>query len=121
MLKEFHEILVNLDKNIVNLDIKEIQKEFENIPLDIFGRIQIDQPPEYSNILNWLPRMPSTEIQVSWTGSTDHVLMNQSLAFLKTVLSTYHAIACKPIGQGNVLDFGCGWGSTPLRKFVPPF
>ena len=121
MLKEIREILLNLDKKIATLNTREVQKEFEKIPLDIFGRIQIDQPPEYSNILNWLPQMPSTEIQTSWTGSADHVLMNQSLSFLKTIISTYHAMACKPIGQGNVLDFGCGWGRLIrlLYKYVP--
>jgi SAM-dependent methyltransferase len=119
--KEFEEILSTLNKTIIHLDAKGVQKEFENIPLDIFGRIQIDRPSEYPNIFHWLPQMPSSDIQRSWTGSADHVLMKQSLAFLKTIISAYHAIACKPLGLGNVLDFGCGWGRLIrlLYKYVP--
>ncbi|MBT3367608.1 MAG: class I SAM-dependent methyltransferase [Nitrospina sp.] len=121
MHKEFEEILSTLNKTIIHLDAKGVQKEFENIPLDIFGRIQIDRPSEYPNIFHWLPQMPSSDIQRSWTGSADHVLMKQSLAFLKTIISAYHAIACKPLGLGNVLDFGCGWGRLIrlLYKYVP--
>ena len=121
MHKEFEEILSTLNKTIIHLDAKGVQKEFENIPLDIFGRIQIDRPSEYPNIFHWLPQMPSSDIQRSWTGSADHVLMKQSLVFLKTIISAYHAIACKPLGLGNVLDFGCGWGRLIrlLYKYVP--
>jgi SAM-dependent methyltransferase len=121
MLKEFEEILSRLDKKILNLDAKEVQKEFEHIPLDLFGSIQIDRPPEYPNILHWLPQMPSSDIQRSWTGSADHILMKQSLAFLKTIVSTYHAIACTPLRLSNILDFGCGWGRLIrlLYKYVP--
>jgi len=119
--KEFKEILSTLDKNIIGLDAKGVQKEFENIPLDIFGRIQIDRPSEYPNILHWLPQMPSSDIQISWTGCADHMLMKQSLVFFKTIISTYHSIACKPIRLSNVLDFGCGWGRLIrlLYKYVP--
>ena len=121
MLKEINEILFNIDKKIDDLNVKEVQSEFESIPLDIFGRIQIDRPPEYPNLLRWLPDMPSSEIQKNWTGSDGHILMGQSLAFIKTIISTYHAIACKPIKHSNVLDFGCGWGRLIrlLYKYVP--
>lgn len=121
MLKEFEKILSRLDKKIMRLDAKEVQKEFENIPLEIFGKIQIDRPPQYPNIMHWLPQMPSADIQRSWTGSADHMLMEQSLAFLKTIISAYHALACKPMKLSNVLDFGCGWGRMIrlLYKYVP--
>ena len=60
--------------------------------------------------------MPSDDIQVSWTGNSGHVLLNQSLSFIKTVISSYSIVTNKSISASNVLDFGCGWG--PLNQAV---
>ena len=121
MYKEFNEILSGLDKKILNLDSKELQKEFENIPLDIFGRIQIEQSQDFPNLLHWFPKMPSVDIQKSWTGAANNILLKQSISFIRIVVSAYHSMACKPISQGNILDFGCGWGRLIrlLYKYVP--
>ena len=112
MLNELEGILAKIDAHVAGLSSQELQKQFERIPLDILGQIQVDQPAAFSNILRWLPEMPSAEIQESWTGSSGETLMKQSVVFIRTVVSAYHAIACRPLGEGNVLDFGCGWGAA---------
>lgn len=121
ILEIIHQKLTKLDQKIPKLSPKEIQKEFELIPLDIFGRIQIDRPKEYPNLMRWFAEMPASEVQLNWTGSHDHTLMTQSLSFMKTIVSSYHEITRKPLAQSSVLDFGCGWGRM-LRlftKYVP--
>lgn len=121
MLETFDAVLSALDAKIGDLDPSRVQLEFERIPLDIFGRLHVDRPAAYPNLLNWLSPLPSPDIQTSWTGCADHQLMTQSMAFVKTLVGTYHALACKPLSQAHVLDFGCGWGRLIrlLNKYVP--
>lgn len=117
----FQKELSELDQRIPHLNTTEIQMAFERIPLDIFARIQIDRPPHYPNLMDWFAEMPSKDEQTLWTGSHDHVLMTLSLAFIKTVISTYHEISSIPLSQSSILDFGCGWGRMArlLAKYVP--
>jgi len=121
MIKEFQEILSEVEKKIMSVDPKNLQKLLGNIPIELFGSIQIDRPEQFPNLLNWLPLMPSKDIQQSWTGNTDHALVKQSVNFIKTAIGIYHEHSDKPINQGNILDFGCGWGRMIrlLYKYVP--
>ena len=121
MHQEIQKILSEVDKRISTLDSNGVQTEFENIPLEIFGQIQIDRLHKYKNLMRWLPKMPSPEIQRSWTGAADHELMRQSINFVRLSVSKYHEISRTPMGQSNVLDFGCGWGRLTrlLYKYVP--
>lgn len=121
MNKEISNLLTRIDNNILLFDSPELMKEFQNIPLEVFGQIQIDRPKEFPNILKWLPVMPSEDIQDSWTGSANHDLLKQSINFIKIAITTYHSLTCRSLSQGNVLDFGCGWGRLIrlLYKYVP--
>ncbi len=121
ILNEIHNALYQLDQKISTLKPIEIQKELENIPLDIFARIQIDRPAEYPSLMDWLPQFPSAEIQAAWAGSSGHTLMNQSLAFVKTIVCTYNEIGAGNLSKSEILDFGCGWGRIIrlLPKYVP--
>ena len=65
--------------------------------------------------------MASDEVQDHWTGCHGLPLLNQSLAFIKTLVSGYEAITCKKIDDAIVLDFGCGWGRLIrlLYRYIP--
>jgi SAM-dependent methyltransferase len=121
MYKDFAQTLTDLDKKILTLDDRQIQHALESVPLEIFGKIQIERPDEFPNLMQWLPVMPSTAVQQSWTGNSDHELMRQSVNFIRTTISKYHELSGKPLNQGRVLDFGCGWGRLIrlLYKYVP--
>jgi SAM-dependent methyltransferase len=121
MYTQFHKILTDLDKRILTLDEKQVQQEFESIPLEIFGRMMVDRPAEFPNIMKWMPLMPSDKVQQSWTGCSGHDLMKQSVSFIRIAVGKYHETACKPLSEGTVLDFGCGWGRLArlLYKYVP--
>ncbi|NJO79380.1 MAG: class I SAM-dependent methyltransferase [Cyanobacteria bacterium RM1_2_2] len=121
MHQEIREILSELDRQVPLLNTKQLQKKFENVPLEVFGGIQVDRPPEFSNLMNWLPKMPSADVQISWTGNADHALLKQSISFIRLSVGKYHELVCKPMSESNVLDFGCGWGRLIrlLYKYVP--
>lgn len=68
-----------------------------------------------------LPTMPSDEVQTTWNGATGHALLRQSVAFIRTVIGSYHAITQRSILEATALDFGCGWGRLTrlLYKYIP--
>lgn len=121
MIEEAVEILSNIDKKITILNEYEIQKEFDLIPLELFGTIQIDRPHQFPNLMKWLPLMAPDDVQIAWTGTSGTSLLRQSVAFIRSVVSNYHAITCKPLRQSKILDFGCGWGRLIrlMYKYVP--
>jgi len=117
----FEEELSKIDARIGTAPPIDIPCLFSRIPLDVFGKLLLDVPSQYSHIKALLPSMASEEVQMHWTGAHGDVLLGQSLAFIKTMIAGYAAITGKNIGGASVLDFGCGWGRLirPLYKFIP--
>lgn len=121
MHKTIRQVLAHIDERLPHLDSRQLQGEFEKIPIEIFGKIQIDRPQEFSNLMSWFPGMPSDDVQRSWTGTSGHPLMNQSISFIRLAMTRYRSSECVSGGNGNVLDFGCGWGRLTrlLYKYFP--
>ncbi len=66
--------------------------------------------------------MPGDDVQVLWTGASGHVLLAQSVAFVRTLATYFPNRRTLPPADATLLDFGCGWGRL-LRlacKFVRP-
>jgi 2-polyprenyl-3-methyl-5-hydroxy-6-metoxy-1,4-benzoquinol methylase len=99
----------------------DIPQLFSRIPLDEFGKLLLDIPDKYKNIKAFFPTMASEEVQKNWTGAHGLLLLNQSLTFVRSMISGYAAITGKKIGDSSILDYGCGWGRLirPLYKFMP--
>lgn len=121
MHKEIEDTLRKVDARCRQLSPAQLQEEFSGIPLTVFGEIQIDRPSEFPNLMAWLPEMPTAEVQNSWNGADGRPLLEQSLSFVRTVVTGYHAVGLKPISEANMLDFGCGWGRLVrlLYKYIP--
>jgi SAM-dependent methyltransferase len=121
MLLMFENELREIDGEIENIRQDEIPTLFRKIPLETFGTLLLDIPSQYPHIKAFFPTMPSNEIQDHWTGSHGEILLGQSLAFMKTMLSGFGTLTGKKIENARILDFGCGWGRL-IRlcyKFVP--
>ena len=121
MLLMFENELREIDGEIEKIRQDEIPNLFRKIPLETFGKLLLDIPSQYPRIKAFFPTMPSNEIQDHWTGSHGELLLGQSLAFMKTMLSGFGALTGKKIENARILDFGCGWGRL-IRlcyKFVP--
>lgn len=116
----FENELIKIDTEIEAAQPCDMPHLFRKIPLDIFGKLLLDTPSQYPHIKEFFPSMTSEEIQKNWTGSHGQALLNQSLAFIKTMVFGYAAVTGKKIENANILDYGCGWGRLIrlLYKYV---
>lgn len=125
MLQDFAEvrsILKDADARIARARTPADQRTaFSNIPLEVFGAIQIDRPEWLPNLMRWMPRMAPDEAQTLWTGTCGHALLTQSINFIRVAVTGYSALSPVPLQKASVLDFGCGWGRLIrlLYKYVP--
>ena len=112
--------LAEIDDAISYTQPQDIPDLFKDISIESFGELLLDVPPAYPSIKAFFPSMASAEDQNLWTGNHGKVLLNQSLAFMKSMLVGYYEITGKDIKNAKVLDFGFGWGRLIrlLYKFV---
>jgi 2-polyprenyl-3-methyl-5-hydroxy-6-metoxy-1,4-benzoquinol methylase len=110
MLSMFEAELKKIDAQMEAIKPRDIPQLFKNVPLDLFGKLLLDIPPQYSHIKAFFPSMASEEVQKNWTGTHGQALLNQSLAFIKTMVFGYAAVTGKKIENASILDYGCGWG-----------
>lgn len=117
----FDSELKKADERLATASPEAIPALLANIPLDIFGKLLLEIPIRYQNFKSFFPSMASAEIQNSWTGTNGQVLLNESLAFTKTLIYGYTNATGRNIHNARVLDYGCGWGRLIrlLYKFVP--
>jgi 2-polyprenyl-3-methyl-5-hydroxy-6-metoxy-1,4-benzoquinol methylase len=110
MFSLFEDELEKIDAEMALLQSVNIPVMFRKIPLEIFGKLLLDIPSKYPHIKAFFPTMASEEVQKNWTGTHGEVLLSQSLAFVKTMVTGYVSITGKKIENANILDYGCGWG-----------
>ena len=118
--KVLQQRLKRINKKIPYVQPQDIPQLFENIPLDVFGKLMLDTMPEYPNIKAFLPSMPPDEIQDNWTGAHGITLLMRSVAFINTLITEYTSLTRTKIKDAIILDYGCGWGRLIrlLYKFV---
>lgn len=121
MFKIFEDELVRIDSLISVTPPSDIPALFRYTPLDIFGELLLDVPPQYRNIKDYFPSMAVDEVQIKWTGRSGRALLNQTLDFVRTMVYNYTANTGNKINNANILDYGCGWGRLirPLYKLIP--
>ena len=104
------EKLKQINQRILVTEPGKIPSLFSEIPIDTFGNLLLEVPARYPNIKAFLPSMPPDDIQDSWNGRHGTALLPASLAFIKTLVTSYTELTGKDLKNSMVLDYGCGWG-----------
>jgi SAM-dependent methyltransferase len=114
------EKLQQIDQKIAFTRPNAIPSLFSEIPLDTFGNLLLDVPAQYPNMKAFFPTMPPDDIQDKWNSRHGKVLLEASLAFIKTLVTGYSELREKDLKSSTVLDYGCGWGRLIrlLYKYV---
>ena len=58
-----------IDQKIATVPSREVPRLLRNIPLDAFGHLLLDVPPEFPNLKAFFPSMPPDAVQDTWTGN----------------------------------------------------
>lgn len=121
MLELFADELAAADRRLAEDPRLELSAAMRRIPLEVFGELCLAVPDNLNAIRSRLPTMASDEVQRNWTGNCGQVLMSQSVAFVRTMLSMHGNRGDREKDALQILDFGCGWGRLLrlLLKYVP--
>ncbi len=91
--------------------VDDVLKELRALDLDGFGEVFLRMPdPALPALSRILPKMADVEIQTSWTGNSGKALLQQSVAFVKSMQAHWRLIKRREMKDIKVLDFGCGYG-----------
>jgi len=94
------------------------------VPLEVLGEVYLGLRPGYPALVAALPSMAPVQVQRDWTGADGAPLMDQSCAFIKSLVRAFEEQVGRPLNRATVLDYGCGWGRllrlmlryTPARQ-----
>jgi SAM-dependent methyltransferase len=106
----FEEELASIEERLDPFADPDIPELFRRIPLDEFGRLLLNVPDKYPHMKAYFPSMASDDVQDKWTGRHGEHLLEQSVPFVKTMISGYAEFSGKSIRDACILDYGCGWG-----------
>ena len=110
MLAEIQHVLSAAGDQLRTQGVDSLPVVCRTIPLGVFGAMQIDRPEAAQELLSFLPTMPSDDVQLSWTGSSGHALLAQSVEFVRTLAGFIPTRVGRASADATLLDFGCGWG-----------
>jgi SAM-dependent methyltransferase len=92
--------------------LPEILEELrQGLGLDDFGELLFGMPdPGLPGLSRILPRMASTQVQTSWTGTSGLALLKQTVSFVRALTCQFVRFTGRSVNGISVLDFGCGYG-----------
>jgi SAM-dependent methyltransferase len=104
----FHRELKRIDDELRSG--KKLTPELlSRVPLEVLGELYLGLPG-YPSLAAALPPMAPAQVQRDWTGTDGQALMNQSCAFVNSVVRAAQQHLSRPVDGATVLDYGCGWG-----------
>jgi len=114
-------ILRKINDDLKESEASEISTLCKGLSLEAFADLQYNPLPDFPRLIQWLPKMPSQDVQESWCGFSGDPLKIRTVSILDELIKNYLQEGISPLETSNVLDFGCGWGRflRLLSKFVP--
>jgi SAM-dependent methyltransferase len=117
----FQEDVGRIERQIASTAPADIPGLFKDMPLDVFALLLLEPLREYPNLRAFLPRMPDEELQRSWTGDSNVLLLTAAARFVEKVVAAYVKHTGRAIRDAVILDHGSGWGRVArvFTKVVP--
>jgi SAM-dependent methyltransferase len=111
VLEHLNDILTAIEADSTLSNRTAVVTALRRAGLDDFASVLWTIPnPAYPRISALLPSMVSDEIQKAWTGASGDILIRGTSAFVRAVVAQYVRLTGRILGEGRVLDFGCGYG-----------
>jgi len=89
---------------------------FRQLDADLWALLLTQEYKIYPSIRSLLPSVPDRSLQELWNGASGAELAAQSKSFYVKLCERYERYSDRPLGESQVLDFGCGWGR--LTRFL---
>jgi SAM-dependent methyltransferase len=103
--------------------VETVLERLRGLSLEDFGRVMVSMPdPAWPALSRVLPRMADEQVQKDWTGNSGLPLLQQTLAFVRSVESHFVRVTGRPLQGSDILDYGCGYGRILrlMYYFTPP-
>lgn len=85
--------------------------DLRNLSLSDFGEFLMTIPnQDFPKLSYLLPRMASSEVQESWTGTSGISLLKQTVDFVRSMSYNFAKITGTTLEGKKILDYGCGYG-----------
>ena len=82
-----------------------------HLSLDDFRQVLFGLPDDsLPNLSAVFPRMPSEDVQKSWTGHSGVPLLQRTTSFVRSVAYNCQKLLGHGMEDRTILDFGCGYG-----------
>ena len=99
-----------LDAAIRSLPDAPLCRHVSHWRVEDFGALFLRDPGAYPHLARRLPRMPSEDIQRTWTWYAGQDAIDDAVRFAVGVRQMYAILASRPLEQATILDYGAGWG-----------
>lgn len=105
------EMLATIEQGLAVGGRMEAYANLRRLGLADFGSVLWAMPDKrFPRVSSVLPAMASDDTQRQWTGQWGHILLGQSVGFMRSVSANYTELTGESLAGKRILDFGCGYG-----------
>jgi SAM-dependent methyltransferase len=104
-------IILAAEQAVLTGEAEEGLQHLRHLSLDDFGQVLFGLPDDsLPNLSAVFPRMPSDDVQKSWTGHSGLPLLQRTSSFVRSVAYNCQNLLGHGMEDRTILDFGCGYG-----------
>ena len=118
MFSHTRDIILAAEQAVSTGEADEGLRHLRHLSLDDFGQVLFGLPDDsLPNLSAVFPRMPSEDVQKSWTGHSGVPLLQRTTSFVRSVAYNCQKLLGHGMEDRTILDFGCGYGRISSIDF----